>query len=333
MVSNTNASARSVKNLVDFTVTICTYNGEHRLPSVLERLREQVDTDLFSWEIVVIDNNSKDNTAEIVKQYQANWSQDYPLKYCLETQQGLAFARQRAIEEARSEFIGFIDDDNLPDPDWVAKAYSFGKEHPRAGAYGGQIHPEFEVTPPKNFQRILPYFAVRGGDKARLYRVNKFDFPAGAAMVIRKQAWCENVPKRPSLPGRVGKSMLGGEDYYVLRYIYNAGWEIWYTPSLHTYHQIPQWRMERDYLLSLMGDGGLCTCYLKMLGVKNWQKPLVVARTILANLYHATRHLIKYRGEVISDPIAACEMAFILSSLISPFYIFQLSSLTNKPQG
>jgi glycosyltransferase involved in cell wall biosynthesis len=323
---NNKPQAPTGNDTVDFTVAIPTYNGEARLSKLLERLKTQINTENFSWEIIVIDNNSSDRTASVIQSYQANWSQNYPLKYCLETQQGAAFARQRAIQEARSELIGFLDDDVLPAYDWVANAYQFGALHPQAGAYGGQIQAEFEVTPPENFERILPYFAVRGGEEPRLYRVDKFDFPPTAAVAIRKKAWCETVPTRPSLPGRVGKSMMAGDDYYVLRYIYNAGWQIWYTPCLQTYHQIPHWRMQRNYLLSIMHDGGLCTCYLKMLGVKNWQKPWVVVRTILANLYHATRHVVKYRRDVIKDPVTAAEMAFILSSLISPLYVSQLAS-------
>jgi glycosyltransferase involved in cell wall biosynthesis len=99
--------------MVDFTVAICTYNGEKRLPDVLERLRSQVDTDSITWEILVIDNNSTDKTAKVVGDYQVRWSQPYPLKYCFEAKQGLAFARRCAIREATSDLIGFLDDDNL----------------------------------------------------------------------------------------------------------------------------------------------------------------------------------------------------------------------------
>ena len=139
---------------INFTVAIPTYNGSERLPKVLEKLRLQTDTEHFLWEIVLVDNNSNDDTAQVVQSYQANWHHPYLLRYCFEEKQGLAFARQRAIEEAKGEFIGFLDDDTLPKSDWVAAAYSFGKSHLKVGAYGGQIHGEFEVKPPENFDRI-----------------------------------------------------------------------------------------------------------------------------------------------------------------------------------
>jgi len=97
---------------LDFTVAIPTYNGESRLPELLERLRNQICTPYLTWEIIVIDNNSTDNTPKVVQAYQENWQCAYPLKYCLETKQGAAYARKRAVEEAKGQLIGFLDDDN-----------------------------------------------------------------------------------------------------------------------------------------------------------------------------------------------------------------------------
>ncbi len=63
--------------------------------------------------MIVVDNNSTDITAEIVESYQPNWPQSVPLRYAFAPKQGAAFARQRAVEKAKGEFIGFLDDDNL----------------------------------------------------------------------------------------------------------------------------------------------------------------------------------------------------------------------------
>ena len=113
--------------MIDFTVAICTYNGEKRLPAVLERLRSQINTEQISWEIVVIDNNSTDKTTNLIQEYQSDWPQAYPIKYYFEPAQGLAFARQLAVQEANGTLVGFLDDDNLATPDWVAEAYAFAQ--------------------------------------------------------------------------------------------------------------------------------------------------------------------------------------------------------------
>ncbi len=308
-------------NPIQFTVAIPTYNGATRLPKLLDKLRSQINTEQLSWEILVVDNNSTDDTAKVIREYQENWIEIYPLKYCFESQQGLAFARQRAIEEGKGEWIGFLDDDILPADDWVAVAYKFGKEHPQAGAYGGQIHGEFEVQPPENFERIKSFLAIRErGDKPHLYEPEKLILPPGAAIVIRKQAWQEAVPNRLSLIGRVNGSMLAGEDFELLMYIHNAGWEIWYNPVMHSYHQIPRHRLEKEYLIPLIRGCGLCIAQIRTINTPDWQKPIILIKITLGSLRRLVLHIIKYKKQVITDLVPACELEFFWSSLVSPFY-------------
>jgi len=309
---------------IDFTVVIPTYNGETRLPKLIESLRSQTGLEHLSWEILVVDNNSSDHTAQIIKEYQATWQHTYPLRYCWETEQGSAFARQRGVREARGELIGFLDDDNLPEADWIQQAYSFAKEHPQGGAFSGQIHGDFAVEPPENFRKIQAFLAIREyGPQPKLFEPDKLRLPTAAALVVRKQAWEENIPTHQILKGRLGDSMLGGEDYELLLYLHQAGWEIWYNPDMHSYHQIPSWRLERDYLLSLAHGCGLATCQLLLINAHSWQKPLIIIRTILGNLRRILLHFSQYRGELKTNLIAACEMEFFWGSLLSCFYLFK----------
>jgi glycosyltransferase involved in cell wall biosynthesis len=62
-----------IPSALSITVAIPTYNGAQRLPQILDRLRSQITTTELRWEILVIDNNSQDNTAEVIQQYQAKW--------------------------------------------------------------------------------------------------------------------------------------------------------------------------------------------------------------------------------------------------------------------
>lgn len=306
--------------MVDITVAIPTYNGEKRLPNVLEKLRSQINTEQINWEILIVDNNSKDDTAKIIQNYQLNWPNHIPLKYSFESEQGAAFARLRAVREANGELIGFLDDDNLPAEDWVIQAYKFAKNHPKAGAFGGQIHGKFEVQPPENFERIQAFLAIREhGSTPHLFDPDNLRLPPAASLIVRKKAWCESVPSRPKLSGKLPGLMVQGDDYEPLLYIHKAGWEIWYHPDLHTYHQIPHWRLEKDYLLSISRGCGLATCQLRMINAEPWQKPILIARTFLGNARRVLLHYIKYQGQLKTDLIAACEMEFFWGSLISPF--------------
>ncbi|GAX36379.1 hormogonium polysaccharide biosynthesis glycosyltransferase HpsE [Nodularia sp. NIES-3585] len=318
---------------LDVTLAIPTYNGATRLPKILDLLLKQVNVKKINWEVVIIDNNSSDNTSEVISNYQEIFSNECSLKYFMEPQQGAAYARLRAVREARGHLIAFLDDDNLPASDWLAAAYDFAIEHPQAGAWSGQIHGEFEVKPPEDFQKIQAFLAIREhGDKAHLFEPERLNLPPGAALVVRKNAWFDNVPQKPKLSGKLPGVFVQGDDYEPLLHIHNAGWEIWYNPAMHTYHQIPHWRLEKDYLLKLARGCGLCVFQLRLINAKNWEKPIILIRTILGNLRRIVKHFIKHNHELKTDITLLFEMEFYLGSMLSPFYSFRcfLNDITRK---
>lgn len=319
---------RSGMNNLDFTLAIPTYNGASRLPKILAKLEQQTGLEKISWEVIIVDNNSSDDTAKVVQEYQATWSKSMPgvaLKYFFEPEQGAAFARLKAVREAQGEWVGFLDDDNLPEPDWIAAAYSFAQAHPQAGAIGGQIHGDFEVQPPEGFEKIQQFLAIREhGSEPYIFDAANIRLPPAAALVIRKQAWLETVPDRPQLTGKLPGLLIQGDDYEPLLYIYKAGWEIWYNPAMHSHHQIPHWRLERDYLLSIARGCGLATCHLRMINAKNSEKPLIIVKTLLGNLKRIVQHLIKHKVNIHRDIGLACELKFHQSSLMSVFYYLKL---------
>ncbi len=309
--------------MVNLTVSICTYNGETRLPRVLDLLLSQENTDHFLWEIIVIDNNSSDNTAKVVQEYQSNSLSRYPIRYYFEPKQGLAFARRYAIKEAQGDLVAFLDDDNLPTGNWVSAAYSFGMSHPKAGAYGSQINGEYEVNPPEGFPRIASLLAiVDRGQTPFCYELSrKWFFPAGAGLVVRKKAWIDSVPEEPILKGVCGTSLSSkGEDLETLSYIRKANWEIWHNPEMLIYHHIPRSRLEKDYLLQVARGVGLSRYPMRMLRFPFWQKPLVLPLYLANDLRKLILHFIKYRKFINTDTIAACELELFWSSFISPFY-------------
>ena len=139
---------------MDITVVICTYNGASCLPNVFDRLASQVFTTSVTWDIIVVDNNSWDQTAQVVRGYQALPAFANKLHYESEPKQGLAFARRCGIRAAKGRLLAFLDDDNLPSSSWIQAVYDFGQQHPEAGAYGSQIVGAYEVGPPQDFKRI-----------------------------------------------------------------------------------------------------------------------------------------------------------------------------------
>ncbi|WP_069789918.1 hormogonium polysaccharide biosynthesis glycosyltransferase HpsE [Cyanobacterium sp. IPPAS B-1200] len=315
--------------MIDFTVAICTYNGEKRVPDVLDRLKQQIDTEDINWEIIVIDNNSNDNTAKVIEEYKNNWNVACPIKCYFEEKQGLAYARQKAVEEANGNLIGFLDDDNLPTSNWVEQAYLFGKQHPKAGAYGSKIKGEYEIEPPPNFEKISRFFAIGGSDKTICYTSDDYQYaykrvlPPGAGIVVHKQAWLDNVPTNLFLQGRVSGLQLPGDDLEAFLHLRKAGWEIWYNPAMEIYHKIPKERLQKDYIVNLMKGNGLSRYYTRMLGWKVWQRPFILPIYAINDLRKIMIHFFKHRKLLETDIVLKAEMKFLVSSFVSPLYFWK----------
>lgn len=308
---------------IKFTVVIPTYNGASRLPKVLDKLHGQTNIEHINWEIIIVDNNSVDETAKLVQNYQEHWEYPFELRYVFEPEQGLAFARARGVKEAKGEFVGFLDDDNLPALNWVSAAFVFGQEHPSCGAFASQIHGLFEKEPDCNLKQIIFYLAINErGSEPILYEPRKKGVPPGAGLVIRREAWLGCVPDRLFLIGRVGKSMLAGEDAEALLYIHRAGWEIWYNPAMEIEHIIPKWRLEKNYLVLLMRGIGLSRYYLRILMLKQWQYFFASFIYIINDTRKLVLYLIRYYRQVITgDVVATCEVELLTATLVSPLYL------------
>ncbi|MDZ4127527.1 MAG: glycosyltransferase, partial [Hydrogenophaga sp.] len=122
--------------MIDTSVVICTYNRANSLDDTLNCLTKQ-SYDASKWELIVVDNNSNDNTKEIINKYSGILPH---LNYQFEPQQGLSYARNLGIKTATGSIIVFTDDDVLPETDWLETTLS-GMEKYKADACGGYIAP------------------------------------------------------------------------------------------------------------------------------------------------------------------------------------------------
>ncbi|MFZ4664933.1 MAG: hormogonium polysaccharide biosynthesis glycosyltransferase HpsE [Prochlorotrichaceae cyanobacterium] len=306
--------------MINFTVSIPTFNGSKRLPFVLDRLRDQQELNEIGWEVIVVDNNSTDETKNVVENYQANFP--CVLKYCFESKQGAGFARQLAIREAQGDLIGFLDDDNIPALNWVRAAIDFAREHPQAGAIGSQIHGDFDVPPPQELKPLLPYFAIsEWGNKP--FQYDRM-LPPSAGLVVRRQAWIECVPEKTILNGRTKDNFVTGEDIEVLAYIQRQGaWEIWYNPVMEVNHKILISRMEKAYLVNFFKGIGLSRYVTRTAGIsEKWKCMGLFFVYLLSDTYKISLHLFHQSFKRENNLVNRCKYELILNSLLSPFFLY-----------
>ena len=230
------------------SVIICTYNRDKYIYSTLKCIVDN-DFPFEEYEIVVVDNNSTDSTAAETNRLQS----DYPavnLKQIKEQAQGLSFARNRGIMEARGDILVFLDDDAFVSRDYLSKLSATMNSCPEIEAFGGRIIPTFEngITP--DWLCKWTYSWVSGLEMGNVLIPFKKKYPIGANMGFRRKVFEKCGMFNTSL-GRVGRNLAGGEEKDMFNRVRSSGFGIFYIPDIPVRHIIPETRTTADYIRRL----------------------------------------------------------------------------------
>lgn len=230
------------------TVILCTYNRCDSLATSLDSVAASVVPAGVEWEVLVVDNNSKDHTREVIESF----CTQYPgrFRYVSELRQGLSNARNAGIREACGDVLVFVDDDVIVDRDWLHNLTAAMEDTRWVGA-GGRIRPEEGFSPPA-WLNIGGKFDLGGsivlfdlGDQpGELDRA-----PFGTNMAFRKNMFEKYGNFRSDL-GRCGDSLIGNEESEFAHRLLNGGERLWYAPSAVVYHPVPKGRLKKSYLRS-----------------------------------------------------------------------------------
>jgi glycosyltransferase involved in cell wall biosynthesis len=128
------------------SVCVCTYKRPHLLKRLFEGLADQSTDGLFTYSIVVADNDeSRSAEAEVSKLAAQS---PIAIRYCVEPRQNIALARNKAIENADGDFIAFIDDDEFPTRRWLLTLFEACRAYDVDGVLG-PVKRHFDVQPPQ----------------------------------------------------------------------------------------------------------------------------------------------------------------------------------------
>lgn len=241
------------KQVPVLSVAICTYNGAERIALVMEALGRQTRR-AMDWEVLVVDNASTDETARIADQALAHHLPDRGRRIH-EPQPGVMFARRRATLEARAELIAYLDDDNIPAPDYVDQAIAIMQRHPEAGIAGGKVLAQWLGTPTPLGEAAAPFaLAIRDRGEQPFAYPEITGGPDTAGMVARTallRTIFTDTHLARKITGRKGKSLISGEDTAIVIRAHQLGYDCRYEPQLVIYHRLPASRSSLDYLLRL----------------------------------------------------------------------------------
>ncbi len=232
---------------MNVTVILCTYNRSRSLTKALESLLASDLPEPVSWEVVVVDNNSRDQTRAVVEGFVSRYSGR--IRYVFESRQGLSNARNAGIAAARGRIVAFTDDDVTVDSRWLQNLTQPILDNDCAGTAGRILLGEFEqpswlaISGPHNLGGSLVQFDL-GDEQVVLDRA-----PFGASMAFQKSLFEKFGGFRTDL-GRSGKSLIGNEDTEFGMRLIRAGLRLLYVPSAIVYHPVFEERLTKRYFRS-----------------------------------------------------------------------------------
>ena len=217
-------------------VCVCTYKRPELLSKMLDSLEGQQTNGLFSFSVVVADNDRQETARSVVSGFLRQSRLD--VTYCVETRKNIALARNRAIENTKGDYIAFIDDDEHAVANWLYSLYT-ALESSDAGGALGPVLPYFEIMPPK--------WAIEGRffDRPRHHTGFKIDLNearTGNVLLHRRLVDDEETVFREEFGS-------GGEDVDFFRRMMQKGeFFIWCDEAV-AFEAVPLARCNRNYLI------------------------------------------------------------------------------------
>jgi glycosyltransferase involved in cell wall biosynthesis len=252
------------------SVCICTYKRPRFLKRLLDELRDQDTGGLFTYSIVVADNDALQSAKEVVSNFAATSST--PITYCAEPDQNIPLARNKAIENAFGDFVAFIDDDEFPTKRWLLTLFNACNGYGVDGVIG-PVRRYFDESPPR--------WLVKGGFYERPTYPTGFviDWKKGRTnnVLLNKRVFSLSVqPFRPEF--------RTGEDQDFFRRMIEMGCVFIWCNEAVVYEVVPPIRWKRTVILRRALLRGTVSTVHPTFGLRDVVKSFIAAPVYTAAL-------------------------------------------------
>ncbi len=240
---------------MNITVILCTYNRCRDLAKALDSVAASRLPDWVEWEVVVVDNNSRDQTREVVKEFCGRNPGRF--RYLFEPQQGKSYALNAGIREARGDVLAFMDDDVTVGSTWLQNLTAALSDSKWVGA-GGRIVLQWPSSVPSwlSIDGPHPRHGFPGFDLGSEAKELPCP-PIGTNMAFRKSVFERYGGFRTDLGPSPSRAIpLTREDTEFGRRLISAGKHLRYEPSAVVYHPLPEANINKEYLLGRAFDKG-----------------------------------------------------------------------------
>ena len=229
---------------VTCTVLICTHNRCGVLPRALEAVGKLEAPLRGAAELIVVDNASTDDTAEVVRRFAAKAS--LKVRYVHEPRKGHSVALNAGVAAARGDVIAFTDDDACPRPDWLRQIQTALSTH-EADWVIGKVVPEWDGPPPRWFSpRFNPHFALLDYGAQPFMVATRDHHFFGVNHACRRSALARVGMYREDR-GLVGELSGQGNDIDLFERALTMGLRLVYWPAALVRHIIARPRQTKKY--------------------------------------------------------------------------------------
>ena len=233
---------------MDLSIIISTYNNAASLVRTLDSVAKQ-DADKAIWECVVVNNNCTDDTVERITKF-AQENPDINIRLIEESQQGLSYARNRGIAEAKGQFVAFIDDDETVNEGFVSAYLDLFHNH-GAFAGAGALKVCYDSDRPKWMSYYTEKMIANPLDLGKeIVTITSTVTPTGGNMAFNRELFNLYGGFDTDL-GRKGEELSGGEENDMFKRLRDLGERVFYTPHAIAYHHIADRKLTPEYFDNL----------------------------------------------------------------------------------
>lgn len=230
----------------EISVVICSYNRADYIIGAIESLNQQT-LPKHQFEVLVVDNNSIDNTGELVQHYISEHP-GFHLHYLTESRQGASFARNTGVAFSKGWLLCFMDDDAIAEKDYLQNILDFFKTHSDANGLGGRIIPKYIPAEPKWMSHFVSSL-VGNFDYSKEVEVFKpGKYPLESNMIVLKEDFTTIGGFNTELPGVKGTLRIGGEGKDFFLRLQALGRKIYYDPSVVVQHVVEVKKLTPHYM-------------------------------------------------------------------------------------
>lgn len=270
---------------VDISVVILSYDRVHLLERTLRGCAHQ-GGDWGRFEIIVVDNHPDELARSLVEGLAVETGVD--MTYLADPRRNISIVRNKGIAAASGRYVAFIDDDEEPQPNWLAELTACLDRTGADAAFGPKL-PEFEGGrapdwDPQGWRYTLDFQMAADEDIHMFGRLRKRGKGLGSGNAAFRVATCLAEPE----PFSVAFGNANGEDTQLLFRLAMAGRRFVWCPSAVVHEFIERSRARPDYMITRMKRGSQHYAVCRIDTSDN--KPLTTAKVALIGLAQMTVH-------------------------------------------